>query len=103
MLAKIIGNEDAFDHESDILRCVFDAVPKVVGDRARNEDDGFERDRTRVTLEVVPGEGALMVLEGCLVELPILFVGDVLGLTVVRSDNNRVVSLNVTHRAQRGA
>ena len=103
MLAKVPGNKDAFDHESDILLCVLDAVPKVVGYRARNKDDGFERDRAGVALEVVPAEGVLMVFEGCLVELPILLVGDVLGLTVARSDTFRVESLNVTDRAQRGA
>ena len=103
MLAKVLGNKDAFNHEPDILLIVLDAVPKVIGDGARNEDDGFERDRAGVTLEVVPGEGVLIVLEGCLVELPILLVGDVLGLTMVQSDTIRVVSLDVTHRVQRGA
>lgn len=44
-----------------------------------------------------------MVLEGCLVELPILLVGDVLGLAVAQSDTIWVESLNVSHRVQRGA
>ena len=44
MLAEILSNQDAFDHESDILLRVLGAVPEVVGDRARNKDDGFERD-----------------------------------------------------------
>ena len=78
-------------------------MPKVVGDRARNKDDSFERDRARVALEVVPSKGVLMVLEGCLVELPILLVGDVLGLAVAQSDTIWVESLNVSHRVQRGA
>jgi hypothetical protein len=103
MLAEVLGNEDALDHKSDILLRVLGAVPKVVGDRARNEDDGLERDRAGVALEVVPGKGVLVVLEGCLVELPILLFGDVLGLTVAQSEAIRVVSLNVTHRVQRGA
>jgi len=88
MFAEVLGNEDAFDHESDILLRVLDAVPKVVGDGARNEDDGLERDRTGVTLEVVPGKWVLIVLEGCLVELSILLVRDVFGLTGARSENN---------------
>lgn len=103
MLTEILGNKDAFDHEPDILLIVLDAVPKVIGDRARNEDDGFERDGAGVTLEVVPGEGVLIILEGCLVELPILLIGDVLGFTMVQSDTIRVVSLDDTHRVQRGA
>ena len=103
MLAKVPGNKDAFDHEPDILLRVLDAVPKVVGYRARNKDDGFERDRAGVALEVVPAEGVLMVFEGCLVKLPILLVGNIFRLTVVRSDTIRVESLNVTDRAQRGA
>lgn len=67
-------------------------MPKLLGDRTRNEDDGFERDGARVTLEVVPGEGVLEVFEGYLVELPILLVGDVLGLTVAQSVVIRVGS-----------
>jgi len=44
-----------------------------------------------------------MVFECCLVELPILFFGDALRLTVPQSEVIRVGSLNVTHRVQRGA
>ena len=44
MLAEVLGNEDALNHKSDILLGVLDALPKVVWDRARNEDGGFERD-----------------------------------------------------------
>ena len=91
MLAEVLSNEDAFDHESDILHRVRDAVPKVIGDRARNEEDGLERDRTGVTHEVVPGKWVLMVLEVCLVELSILLVRDVFGFTGAtgaRSENN---------------
>ena len=103
MLAKFLGDEDALDHKSDILIRVLGALPKVLGDSARNEDDGLERDRAGVALEVVPGEGILEVLESCLIKLLILLVGDVFGLTVVQSEAIRIVSLNVTHRVQRGA
>jgi len=103
MLAEVLGNEDALDHKSDILLSVLGALPKVVWDRARNEDDGFERGGAGVALEVVPGKGVLVVFESCLVELPILFFGDVFRLTVAQSEVIRVGSLNVTHRVQRGA
>lgn len=103
MLAEFLGDEDALDHQSDILLRVLRTLPKFLGDSARNENDSLERDRPGVALEVVPGEGVLEVLEGCLIELLILLIGDVLGLTVMQSEAIRFVSLNVTHRVQRGA
>jgi hypothetical protein len=102
VLAEVIGYEDALDHKSDILLAGLGALPEVVGHRAGDEDDGLERDRAGVALEVVPGKGVSEVLEGCLIELPIFFVGDVLGLTVKQSEVIQVENLNVTHRVQRG-
>ena len=57
MLAEVLGNEDALDHDSGVLFGVLRALPTVFWDSARNEGDGFERDRAGVALEVVPGPG----------------------------------------------
>lgn len=103
MLAKFLSDEDPLDHEPDVLIRILGALPKFLGDSTRDEDDGLERDGAGVTLEVVPGEGILEIFKGCLIELLILLIGNVLRLTVVRSGAIRTPALKVTHRAQRGA
>jgi hypothetical protein len=103
MLAEFLGDEDAFDHKSDILLTVLGTLPELIRDRARNENDSLERYRAGIALEVVPGKGVLVVLESCLVKLPVLLVGDVLGVTVAYSEAIQFVSLSVTHRVQSGA
>jgi len=57
MLAEVLGNEDTLDHVG-YPAGILGALPKVVWDRARNGDGGFERDRAGVALEVAPGRGS---------------------------------------------
>lgn len=103
VLAKFLSDEDTLDHEPDVLIRVLGALPKFLRDSTRDVDDGLERDRAGVALEVVPGEGILEVFKGCLIELLILLVGDILRFTVAQSGVIRIGTLKVTHRAQRGA
>jgi len=60
MLAEVLGNDDALDYMSDILLGVLGALPKVVWDRARNEDGGFERDRAGVAFRQAGGFDGLL-------------------------------------------
>ena len=67
------SNKDAFYHKLYILLRVLDAVSKS--------------SRIKLGMKVVAlNQTAEIALEGCLVEIPILLVGDVLGLTVARSN-----------------